>query len=145
MVYGFVKQAGGHVTIYSEVGLGTTINLYLPRAEKGCLRRMASAQRKLTPIRGRARPVLVVEDDVRVRQLTVRRLKLIGYQVLEAPDGPSALEVLRRGDKVDLVFTDLIMPGGLSGREVAIRAREMKPGIKSSAHLGICRGAYARR
>ena len=71
-----------------------------------------------------------MEDDERVRQLTIKRLKLIGYQVLEAHDGPSALEVLRRGDKVDLVFTDLIMPGGLSGREVAIRAREMKPGIK---------------
>ena len=74
--------------------------------------------------------ILVVEDDERVRQLTIKRLKLIGYQVLEAHDGPSALEMLRRGDKVDLVFTDLIMPGGLSGREVAIRAREMKPGIK---------------
>ena len=72
----------------------------------------------------------MVEDDSRVRQLTIKRLKLIGYQVLEASDGPAALEILKRGDAVDLVFTDLIMPGGLSGREVAIRARELKPGVK---------------
>ena len=71
-----------------------------------------------------------MEDDERVRQLTVRRLNMIGYQVLEASDGPTALEMLSRGNAVDLVFTDLIMPGGLSGREVAIRARELKPGIK---------------
>jgi len=72
----------------------------------------------------------VVEDDERVRQLTIKRLKLIGYQVLEARDGPSALEILRCGDNVDLVFTDLIMPGGLTGREVAIRAPEIRPEIK---------------
>jgi CheY-like chemotaxis protein len=71
-----------------------------------------------------------VEDDNRVRQLTIKRLKQIGYQVLEASDGPAALEILRRGAPVDLVFTDLIMPGGLSGREVAIRARTIKPGVK---------------
>jgi PAS domain S-box-containing protein len=74
--------------------------------------------------------VLVVEDDTRVRQLTIKRLKLIGYQVLEASDGPTALEILQRGAAVDLLFTDLIMPGGLSGREVARRARVLKPGIK---------------
>src|SRR5690606_27996674 len=66
----------------------------------------------------------------RVRQLTIRRLKLIGYDVLEAGDGPSALAIIERGDAVDLVFTDLVMPGGLSGRDVAIRAGELRPGIK---------------
>jgi CheY-like chemotaxis protein len=65
-----------------------------------------------------------------VRQLTIKRLKLLGYEVLEASDGPSALAILNRGDPVDLVFTDLIMPGGLSGRDVAIRARQIKPGVK---------------
>jgi CheY-like chemotaxis protein len=74
--------------------------------------------------------ILVVEDDSRVRQLTIKRLKLIGYEVLEASDGPSALEILGRGDPVDLVLTDLIMPGGLSGRDVAIRARQIKPEVK---------------
>jgi PAS domain S-box-containing protein len=129
MVYGFVKQSGGHVTIYSEVGHGTTINLYLPRADGASVEDAAGAKKADTDTRARE-TILVVEDDERVRQLTIKRLKLIGYQVLEAHDGPSALEMLRRGDEVDLVFTDLIMPGGLSGREVAIRAREMKPGIK---------------
>ena len=66
----------------------------------------------------------------RVRQLTIKRLKLIGYQVLEATDGPKALAILNKGHVIDLVFTDLIMPGGMSGREVAIRARELRPGIK---------------
>jgi PAS domain S-box-containing protein len=129
MVYGFVKQSGGHVTIYSEAGLGTTINLYLPRADATS----ASAAPEVT--KGDQDPharetILVVEDDARVRQLTIRRLELIGYQVLETQDGPSALEILQRTDRaIDLVFTDLIMPGGLSGREVAMKARQYRPGI----------------
>lgn len=129
MVYGFVKQSGGHITVYSEVGLGTTINLYLPRADTASAEAVSSvATAELHP---EAREtILVVEDDERVRQLTIRRLKLIGYEVLEADDGPSALAILERDDAVDLVFTDLVMPGGLSGRDVAMRARELRPGIK---------------
>ena len=86
----FVKQSGGHVTIYSEPGLGTTINLYLPRSD--------APSAEATAVTGAADPdvqvretVLVVEDDSRVRQLTIKRLKLIGYQVREASDGPAAL------------------------------------------------------
>jgi len=128
MVYGFVKQSGGHVTIYSEPGHGTTINLYFPRSDAPSAATVASNEQDTRqPVR---ETILVVEDDSRVRQLTIRRLKLIGYEVLEASDGPAALQILERGDPIDLVFTDLIMPGGLSGREVAIRAREIKPGIK---------------
>ena len=74
--------------------------------------------------------ICCVPRHSRVRQLTIKRLKLIGYRVPEASDGPAALEILKRGDDVDLVFTDLIMPGGLSGREVAIGARQLKPGVK---------------
>jgi PAS domain S-box-containing protein len=129
MVYGFVKQSGGHVTIYSEVGHGTTINLYLPCAD-GAPVGPAYDRIKRTADPHARETILVVEDDERVRQLTITRLKLIGYQVLAASDGPKALDILRRSDSVDLVFTDLIMPGGLSGREVATRARELKPGIK---------------
>jgi len=129
MVYGFVKQSGGHITIYSEPGHGTTINLYFPRADGTSLPEASGTKRAATDARARE-TVLVVEDDERVRQLTIKRLKLIGYEVLEAPDGPTALEILRRTDHIDLLFTDLIMPGGLSGREVAIRARQMKPGIR---------------
>ena len=72
----------------------------------------------------------MVEDDKRVRQLTIKRLKLLGYQVLEAGDGPTALAILGSSAPVDLVFTDLVMPGGLSGRDVARRARELRPGVK---------------
>ena len=129
MVYGFVKQSGGHVTIYSEPGLGTTINLYFLRSDAPAPG--AAVARRAAPSDLHAREtVLVVEDDNRVRQLTIKRLKLIGYQVLEASDGPTALEILKRGAAVDLLFTDLIMPGGLSGHEVAVRARALKPGIK---------------
>jgi CheY-like chemotaxis protein len=127
MVYGFVKQSGGHITIYSEPGHGTTVNLYLPRAQVSAAKTVA----KLSHTDPHAREtILVVEDDERVRQLTIRRLKLIGYSVLEAKDGPTALEILGSGEAIDLVFTDLIMPGGLSGRDVADKARELKPGIK---------------
>jgi PAS domain S-box-containing protein len=128
MVYGFVKQSGGHVTIYSEVGLGTTFNLYFPRADG--VAREASAQLQGTADPAARETILVVEDDERVRRLTITRLQLIGYQVLEASDGPKALEILSRSDEVDLVFTDLIMPGGMSGRDVAARARQLKPDIK---------------
>jgi CheY-like chemotaxis protein len=129
MVYGFAKQCGGHVTIYSEVGHGTTINLYLPCVDAATAVPVSSAARSELNLQARE-TILVVEDDERVRQLTIKRLQLIGYQVLEASDGPKALEILGRGDAVDLVFTDLIMPGGLSGREVAIQARRLRPGIK---------------
>lgn len=129
MVYGFVKQSGGHVTIYSEPGHGTTMNLYFPRSDAGTDHSLDP--RKAVDTTGPVREtILVVEDDPRVRQLTIKRLKLIGYEVLEASDGPTALEILKKSASVDLVFTDLIMPGGLSGRDVALRAREIKPEIK---------------
>jgi PAS domain S-box-containing protein len=129
MVYGFVKQSGGHVTIYSEPGHGSTMNLYFPRS--GAAAPSAVTAENVTDLAGPAREmILVVEDDHRVRQLSIKRLKLLGYEVLEASDGPTALEILRRGEPVDLVFSDLIMPGGLSGRDVAIHARKIKPGIK---------------
>jgi len=128
MVYGFVKQSGGHVTIYSEVGHGTTCNLYFPRVD-GIAPRQSARDKGTTDPEARE-TILIVEDDERVRQLTITRLKLIGYQVLEASDGPKALDLLAKGHPVDLVFTDLVMPGGMSGREVAARARQLRPGIK---------------
>lgn len=129
MVYGFVKQSGGHVTVYSEPGHGTTINLYFPRSVAPGSEQRAKplAAEEATTSR---ETILVVEDDPRVRALTIKRLKLIGYDVLEAADGPSALEILKRNEPVDLVFSDLIMPGGLSGRDVAKQARDIRPGIK---------------
>ena len=128
MVYGFVKQSGGHITIYSELGHGTTFNLYFPRVDGITVQASVKGKGVVDP--DARETILVVEDDERVRQLTITRLKLIGYQVLEASDGPKALDMLTRGHPVDLVFTDLVMPGGMSGREVAARARQLRPGIK---------------
>jgi len=128
MVYGFVKQSGGLMTIYSEVGLGTTINVYLPRTQ------IKSPDEKQAPEASRApasnETVLVVEDDAKVRALTIKRLRMLGYQVLEAADGPSALAILKSGVQADLLFTDLIMPGGISGRELAKLANELHPHLK---------------
>jgi PAS domain S-box-containing protein len=129
MVYGFVKQSGGHITVYSEVGHGTTFTLYFPRSEDIAERDAGSDEAPQTHA-GAREIVLIVEDDERVRRLTAMRLKMLGYGVIEASDGPSALEVLKRTDVVDLVLTDLVMPGGLTGHDVALRAREIRPGIK---------------
>jgi PAS domain S-box-containing protein len=128
MVYGFVKQCGGHVTIYSEFGHGTTFNLYFPRADGVATRAPAKMKGASDP--DARETILVVEDNDGVRQLTITRLKLIGYQVMEASNGPEALDILTRDCAVDLVFTDLVMPGGMSGREVATRARQLKPNIR---------------
>jgi CheY-like chemotaxis protein len=125
-----VKQSGGHVSIYSEAGHGTTMNLYFPRSDTVARDTAINAQTSADTSGPPRETILVVEDDSRVRQLSIKRLKLLGYEVLEASDGPSALEILKRADPVDLVFTDLIMPGGLSGQDVAIQARKIKPGVK---------------
>jgi PAS domain S-box-containing protein len=128
MIYGFVKQCGGHITIYTELAHGTTFNLYFPRADSAAAE--ASPGVKGTTDPDARETILVVEDDERVRRLTITRLKMIGYQVLEASDGARALDILTGGDAIHLVFTDLVMPGGMSGRDVAARARELRPGIK---------------
>jgi CheY-like chemotaxis protein len=127
MVYGLVKQSGGHVTIYSEVGHGTTFNLYFPRAD-GITQEASKVKRAADP--AASETILIDEDDERVRRLTITRLKLIGYQVLEASDGPKALDILSQDQTIDLVFTDLIMPGGMSGHDVVARARQLNPRIK---------------
>jgi PAS domain S-box-containing protein len=129
MVYGFVKQSGGHITVYSELGQGTTFNIYLPRSGREASPKQQSRATS-TPAALQKGMVLVVEDDPGVRELTVSRLKAIGYKVIEAADGRKAGEILRSSEPVDLVFTDLVMPGGVSGLDVAALAREIRPGIK---------------
>jgi signal transduction histidine kinase len=129
MVYGFIKQAQGHVTIYSELGHGTTFNLYFPRFAGASANQPSPAGDSQTDLDARE-TVLVVEDDPGVRELTVTRLKALGYKVVEAANGSKAIDVLESGEPVDLVFTDLLMPGGLSGRDVAVAANEIRPGIR---------------
>ena len=129
MVYGFAKQSGGHATIYSEENVGTTVNLYLPRH-----RTSASGLPDETPQEaaqsGRGETILVVEDDDRVRRLTAARLQQLGYAVIEASSGAQALGLLTKSDDVELVFTDLVMPGGMSGYELAGAVRALYPHIK---------------
>lgn len=137
-VYGFVKQSGGHVQLYSEVGHGTTVRLYLPRSH-GDTAQEELTEPALAP-EALGETILVVEDDPDVRLYTVNALRELGYQVIESLDGPAALGVLQKRS-VDLVFTDVVLPGGMTGSEVVARARALWPGIKALFTTGYARNA----
>lgn len=126
MVYGFVKQSEGHLKIYSEVGHGTTIKLYLPRA---LAPEDAEIETLSGPITGGSETVLVVEDDDEVRTTVVDTLSDLGYTVLKAHDAANALAVIESGIPIDLLFTDVVMPGKLRSPELARKARQRLPGI----------------
>jgi PAS domain S-box-containing protein len=131
MVYGFVKQSRGHVKIYSEVGHGTSIKLYLPRAVATVEERAEATGGRLTANPGGDEMILVVEDSPTVRQVTVGILRGLGYRVQEAEDGHAALAILEEPGEIDLLFTDLIMPNGIDGQELLRRARALRPGLKA--------------
>jgi PAS domain S-box-containing protein len=129
MVYGFVKQSGGHVQLDSELGHGTTVRLYLPARDDDA---EVTEWRAAAPVTRAAsgETVLVVEDDQRVRRVSVHRLKELGYAVIEADSGSAALLVLDREEPIDLLFTDVVMPGGMTGIDVAHEARRRRPELK---------------
>ena len=129
MVYGFTKQSGGHVTMYSEPGKGTTVNLYLPRHHEKAEGRKSLPTRE-EPVKGEGAKILVVEDDERILRLTRLRLESLGHTVVEANNGVVAYDQLDRHDDLDLVFSDLVMPGEINGYDVARQAQEVRPGIK---------------
>jgi PAS domain S-box-containing protein len=140
-VYGFVKQSGGHLKIYSEVGQGTTVRIYLPRllAEE-----VVEEERAEPPVPegGREETILVCEDDDDVRAYTVEVLRELGYRVLEAHDGPSALRLLERQEgRVDMLFTDVVLPSGMTGAVVAQEVRKLRPDIKVLFTTGYARNA----
>jgi CheY-like chemotaxis protein len=126
MVFGFVKQSGGHVKIYSEPGHGTTVRLYLPR-----VRQEEDRERQVDagPAMGGAETVLVVEDDEEVRATVVEMLTDLGYTVLKTSDAQSALAIVESGVPIHLLFTDVVMPGPLRSTELARKARERLPAI----------------
>jgi signal transduction histidine kinase len=129
MVYGFVKQSGGHLSIYSELGVGTTVRLYLPRARGEAVPDAIAEQPAEAPaVTGEA--ILLVDDNAALRRVTLRRLSALGYSIEEAEDGPSALALLDAGKHFDLLFTDIGLPGGLNGYELADEARRRQPGLK---------------
>jgi PAS domain S-box-containing protein len=126
MVYGFVKQSGGHIKIYSEEGHGTTIRLYLPpaRAEEYVL------APPVAPILSGHETILIVEDDAMVWDFVIAQLRSLGYTTIAATDGRQALAHVRNGAAFDLLFTDVIMPGGINGRELADEVAKLRPGSK---------------
>jgi PAS domain S-box-containing protein len=128
MVYGFVKQSGGHIKIYSEEGHGTTFKLYLPRASAGALPSV-EAPASDAPETGHEL-ILVVEDDRMVRDYVVAQLHSLGYIALPAADAAQALAIIDGGAAPDLLFTDVIMPGGVNGRDLANEALRRRTGLK---------------
>ena len=126
MVYGFVKQSGGHIRIYSEVGHGTTIKLYLPPARG----EVEAAPAAAAALPGGHETIMVVEDDALVRNFVSGQLQSLGYRTVGAANGPAALSLIEDGQAFDLLFTDVIMPGGMSGRDLAEQVRKRRPGIK---------------
>jgi CheY-like chemotaxis protein len=139
-VYGFVRQSSGHVKIYSERGEGTTVKIYLPRyrgAEDVADEpdRLPDAARAIG-----AESVLVVEDDNELRSYTVETLSELGYRVMQAPNADAALEILDRRDDIDLLFTDVVMPG-INGRQLADEAVRRRPGLKVLFTTGYTRNA----
>ena len=127
MAYGFMKQTGGHIKLYSEPGHGTTVKLYLPRSMEEEAVRVEAAN---DPVTGGTETILVVEDDPNVRATAVDMLTQLGYQVLKAVDAQSALSVLESGVHVDLLFSDVVMPGPMRSVELARRAKEMLPALE---------------
>ena len=126
MVYGFVKQSGGHIRIYSEEGHGTTIKLYLPPARGQAETAIAASAAPA----GGSETILVVEDDDLVRNFVTTQLRSLGYKTIDAADGPTALVALANGAKFDLLFTDVILPKNMTGRQLADEMARRQPGLK---------------
>jgi PAS domain S-box-containing protein len=128
MVYGFVKQSEGHIKIYSEEGHGTTIKIYLPRAVDQAERSPATAP--IEPIYGGYETILIVEDDPLVRTYVTAQVKSLGYRTLTATNAAEALALIDSDKKIDLLFTDIVMPGGMNGRQLADEAGRRRPQLK---------------
>lgn len=128
MVYGFVKQSNGQIKIYSEEGVGTTVRIYLPLA--GAADKLTTAEPKPVEYGTGCETILLVEDDHLVRNHVANMLHILGYNVLIAANGHQAVDVIRQAGHIDLLFTDIIMPEGMNGRELADIAGDLRPGLK---------------
>ena len=127
MVFGFVKQSGGHIKIYSEEGHGTTVKLYLPRSTG---QGHAATAQLVTQVVGGDETILVVEDDTLVRKYVMAQVASLGYETLEAANAAEALKIIENGAEVDLLFTDVIMPGAMNGRQLVDEALRRRPLLK---------------
>jgi CheY-like chemotaxis protein len=128
-VYGFVKQSGGHIELDSTPGVGTTFRLYLPRCEDVRRARDSSDEPHASAPTG-DETVLVVEDNPEVLELAAATISELGYKVLTASDGRAALDIMRRNRAIDLLFSDVVMPGGMTGFELVSRARDIRGDLK---------------
>jgi CheY-like chemotaxis protein len=127
-VYGFVKQSGGHVQVYSEVAHGTGVKLYFPRAAGSAT--APAVTRPAAPDRGAGETILLVEDEPALREMATEMLEALGYAVVSAADGPTALDQARQLERIDLLFTDVMLPNGMTGREVAEELARQRPGLR---------------
>lgn len=146
MVYGFVKQSGGHVQLYSEPGRGTSVRLFLPAAKEKNEADETGEPSDLPPepIAQGHETILVVEDDARVRRIVVARLLDAGYGVVEAETGSEALQLLADHPEISLVFTDMVMPGGMTGNELAHHVRRFRPEMKILVTSGYAAPSLAK-
>lgn len=140
MVYGFAKQSRGHVKIYSELGHGTTVRLYLPRATEDAPSVGNAVIGDFGPIALDA-VVLAVEDNPDVRRVVCQSLRDLGCEVVEATNAAAALAILQSDRKIDLLFTDIVMPGGMAGTELARAAQKLRPGLKTLLTSGFAEGS----
>jgi len=129
MVFGFMKQSGGHINVYSEKGVGTTFRVYLPRDRRTFDGEARPAEAADVP-RSSGETVLVVEDNAMIARLVAMQLSSLGYQVRQAPNAAAALDILKAGERIDLVFADVVMPGQLDGYDLAEEVRAAWPEIK---------------
>ena len=137
MVFGFVKQSGGHIKIYSEEGHGTSVKIYLPRATG--LQQTAAEALVSADIEGGNETVLVVEDDTLVRRYVMTQIESLGYTTLEAANASDALRIIDDVPAIDLLFTDVIMPGTMNGRQLVDEALKRRPGLKTLYHVRVYR------
>jgi CheY-like chemotaxis protein len=140
-VYGFVKQSGGHVKIYSELGHGTSVKVYIPRllSDDGSIGQVETAVHAPRSTSGQT--ILVVEDDDDVRSYSTGILRELGYSVVEAPVAAAALQALEAHPEIKLLFTDIGLPGGVNGRQLADAARKRRPDLKVLFTSGYARNA----
>jgi CheY-like chemotaxis protein len=142
-----VRQSGGQVQLYSEAGQGTSVRLFLPAAQSSHaeVEEAESPSSEGAPIRGGSEMILVVEDDARVRRVVVARLKDFGYRIIEAATGTEALTLLAGNPEISLLFTDVVMEGGISGDELAKEVRVKRPDIKILFTSGYAEPSIAGR
>ena len=152
MVYGFIKQSGGHISVYSEVGHGTSVKMYLPRRLRAAdevaavgVSEMENSDVAIVPQPTRKQKILVVEDQEAVRAVATGFLEDFGYDVIEAGDGFQALAQLQEVADIDLMFTDVVMPGGMNGFDLAQAAQSLKPNLKIVHTSGYPKGAMVHQ